>query len=150
MFTFISEKIDKSRYTTIIKDINVDLAGLVEEIKQFCLDQLKKYHSRADYKEFLYLTLIILGGKPPNGITFAQPGAYHHARWMSKALYVLKIYLFQNEFTLSSKEKLGLRDVCIFIIFVYVKNWFYCPLSTNAPNQDLSFLKQLEEYSKID
>ncbi|KAF0750514.1 Uncharacterized protein FWK35_00026340 [Aphis craccivora] len=41
----------------------------------------------------MILVLIYLGGIPPNDIRFRQPGAYHLARWMSKALYCLKILI---------------------------------------------------------
>lgn len=105
---------------------------------------------RADYAELLNLTIIFLGGTPKNGVKFRVPGAFHHARWMSKAIYALKIYLFRNEFSLSQRELDGLRDICIFIVRLYVKNWFSSTVPTNAPNQDLNLLKDLYYYKDID
>jgi hypothetical protein len=42
-----------------------------------------------------------------------SPGAMHHARWMSKVLYSLKIWLFRAQFKLTPREENGLRDVCV-------------------------------------
>ena len=57
---------------------------------------------RGDYKEFLELAKIILGGdiKRKKGFTYQiqQPGADSHARWMSKAIYTLKLSLLQHQF----------------------------------------------------
>lgn len=89
---------------------------------------------------------IFLNGTQTNPLTFKAPGATHHARWMSKALYCLKIYMFQNQFHLGKKELLGISDVCIFISVVYIKAWFEAPCPTKAPVQDLNFLKTLLYY----
>ena len=45
---------------------------------------------RCDYREFLELVVVSLGGKV-EGFKFKLPGADHHARWMSKVIYYLKI-----------------------------------------------------------
>ena len=50
---------------------------------------------RADYQELLRLTVISLGGSIP-GFQFQLPGADHHARWMSKCLYILKLRLLDK------------------------------------------------------
>ena len=39
----------------------------------------------------------LLGGKV-NGFTFKLPGPDHHARWMAKVIYNLKIKLLSNIF----------------------------------------------------
>lgn len=41
-------------------------------------------------------------------ITFRAPGAMHHAWWMSKAIYSIKIYLFKDQFKLTARELKGL------------------------------------------
>ena len=53
--------------------------------------------------------------------TFKIPGAMHRARWMAKAIYVLKIYLFRDEFPLVASEM-----------------------------NDLMFLEKLRKFKKID
>lgn len=119
----------------------------MSDIKQFCEHELKKTNSRDDYKEFLELILLFLGG---NNYNLRQPGATHHARWMGKALYALKIYLCRESFRLTSSEEKGLREICIFLVRLYVKAWFRCTIGVEAANNDLNFLKDSVAYSEID
>ncbi len=79
--------------------------------------------------------------KPEGRVTFHQPGANHHARWMAKAIYSLKIFLFRYQFDLTETEREGLKQVCIFILKHYLQNWFRCPIAAESPYQDLNFLK---------
>ena len=58
---------------------------------------LAKTWPREDYKELLELLIVSLGGTVP-GFSFKIPGADHHARWMSKAIYYLKIRLLSKIF----------------------------------------------------
>lgn len=104
---------------------------------------------RDDYKEFLELIIIFLGGNLPKGNKFHPPGATHHARWMSKAIYTLKIFMFRDQITLRAQEKNGIRDVCLFLIFTYAKAWFRSSFSIEAPRNDLQLIKTSIEYSKI-
>jgi len=94
--------------------------------------------------------MIFLGDKPNNFTLFHTPGAVHHARWMAKAIYCLKIYLFRNKFELIVNERDGLRVICVFIVTVYIKAWFKAPSATAAPYQDLMFIQNLYSYSSID
>lgn len=74
------------------------LATSTEEVVDFVTGVLSNPNSqipRDDYRELLDLTLAFLG-KPFQNFSFRKPGAYYHARWMSKVIYVLKIYLFRN------------------------------------------------------
>ena len=92
------------------------------------------------------MTIIFLGEKPPNGISFHYPGAYHHARWMSKAIYSLKIYMFRKQFKLNVREENAFRDINIFLVNVYVKAWFECPVAIESSFNDFIFLKKLIKY----
>ena len=47
-------------------------------------------------------------------------GAIHHPRRIAKALYALKIYLFRDQFRLTSHETRGVRDFCVFVVRLYV------------------------------
>lgn len=67
----------------------------------------------------------------------------------AKAIYCLKIFIFRNEFNLTRQELQGLRDICIFIVKIYIKAWYNAPLACKAPFQDLMFLKDLHFYNKI-
>lgn len=96
--------------------------------------------------EFLELALLFIGEKLPKKegqVIFNPPGADHHARWMSKAIYCLKMFLFRFQFELTESELNGLRNVCIFIIKHYLENWFRCPIAAEAAYQDFNFLKTI-------
>ena len=41
-----------------------------------------------------------------NGFTFMLPGPAHHARWMSKCLYYMKMRMLSNVFNMTEEEKL--------------------------------------------
>ena len=53
---------------------------------------------------FFELTIIILGKDPRRSIPFRKPGPIHHARWMSKAIYAFKLYLFRKQLILLDSE----------------------------------------------
>ncbi|KAK2727011.1 hypothetical protein QYM36_007756 [Artemia franciscana] len=143
--------IDTDKYETgIAAD---DVARLVDDIKQSTIDfankHLEQSQPRDDYKEFLELVLIFLGATPARGVRFMSPGAMHHARWMSKVIYSLKIWMFKAQFRLTLTEERGLHDVCVFAVRVYLKAWISAPLASGAPYSDLLLLKSLLEYSSI-
>ena len=65
----------------------------------------KKTWPRADYGDLLQLLIICLGGDIPN-FRFRLPGPDHHARWMSKCIYFLKIKLLKNYFDMCEEDQL--------------------------------------------
>ncbi len=62
------------------------LETLIENGNQFVRD---------DYKELAELSVLILGGAPKTNFCFKRCGPIHHARWMAKIIYTMKIYLFR-------------------------------------------------------
>lgn len=126
-------------------------------MKQFIEQRLEKEHKkptlRADYVEFLELALLFLGGRPQKKsfqVTFHPPGAMHHARWMSKALYSLKIYLFRKQFHLPENQMQGLGVLNVFLIRYYIKLWFQSSDPCVAARIDLQFLQDMIRYIKVD
>lgn len=117
-----------------------------ENLLQFCSSFLQASLCRGDYKELLELTILFLGGSLTRKATFHYPGAFHHARWMAKAIYCLKIFMFRKQFHLRTEEEQKLRDICIFIVKVYVESWFRCPNAVAGPFNDFIFLKALADY----
>ena len=91
---------------------------------------------REDYRELLRLTIATLGGVVP-GFQFLQPGPDHHARWMSKCLYYLKMKLLSNVFTMSEEEKSEVEEISPFILILYVKAFlfYWNPLSGFDPSK---------------
>lgn len=92
---------------------------------EFCVLQLGKSHARGDYVELLELTLIFLGEAPPKGIKFRKAGSLSRARWMARALYTLKAWMFQDSIKLFDADMLShLETMCFFITQCYVIYWF--------------------------
>lgn len=141
--------INKSNFKTLLE--NDMLKSVLEDVKEsitdYCKTELKKGIARDDYRELLELTTICLGTS--TNAKFRVPGPIHHARWMSKALYCLKMYLFRTEFQLTEYEEKSYENICAFIILFYVKLWFNCTIPSKAPNQDFSFIKEIYEYRNI-
>lgn len=146
------KNIDTTKFEPGIRDEkirNVLNEQVRKDLVDFCKIELKKTIVRADYKELLKLTLIFLG-EDLGIIHFRAPGPDHHARWMSKALYGLQIYLFSSQFRLSKHQEDGLKEFCLFVVLLYTKAWFRCTHSVQAPKQDLQFLKAILQYEQID
>lgn len=64
-------------------------------------------------------------------------GAIHHAQWMAKAIYSLKIYLFKSQFDISV-ELQGIEKICLFIVgvYVYIEAWYQTAMAIKAPKGD--------------
>jgi hypothetical protein len=124
------------------------VACLVEVVREntieFANKHLKQSLPRDDYKEFLELVIVFLGAAPARGVRFTSPGAMHHARWMSKVIYSLKIWIFKSQFKLTPAEERGLCYVC-----VYLQAWISAPLASCALYNDMLLLKSLLAYSSI-
>lgn len=144
------KNINKSNFKSGMTDdyIKTRLNNHVDNIRRFCTFELQQKIARDDYKELLQLALIFIGDT--TNTTFRLPGPMHHARWMAKALYSLKVYIFREEFQLTAQEVTNLRDICIFIVRFYLRAWFRCTKPSEAPNCDLLFLREMSEYKRID
>lgn len=141
---------DLKTFRNGLLNIDPNLRQKIPRIESFIKSLIEQDFTRDDYKELLELTLIFLDLVPHDKVKFKKPGAFHHARWMAKAIYSLKIYLFRDQFKLKPNEETGLLQVCQFIVFVYIEAWFTAPLAIKAPNNDLKFIKILWEYREID
>ncbi|XP_044590570.1 uncharacterized protein LOC123269107 [Cotesia glomerata] len=144
-------KIDKSKFKAGIEDTAVDqaLSDITDEILGFIGEYLQKYHPRSDYREFLELSSVFLGIVPKENFSFKSPGAMSHARWMSKAIYCLKIFIFREEFKLTTYEINSLREICKFIITNYITAWFTSSSATLAAQHDLIFMQKLIRYKAV-
>jgi len=68
-------------------------------------------HQREDYEEFLKLSLIFQGGAKGARVSFQAPGAFHHAHLMVKVISSIKIFLFQQLFSPTAKEKHSVKEL---------------------------------------
>lgn len=142
--------IDHSKFEPGVRNAEV-LAAVqsdMQSVLEFTQSQLHMPHAREDYREMLELAVIFLGGTPSRGIRFRAPGAMHHARWMSKILYSFKIWMFRNQFKLTSRENKGIRNICIFVVKEYLRAWFTAPLPLQAPRNDLKLLQRFVAYKE--
>lgn len=71
----------------------------------------------------------------------------HHARWMAKAIFSFKIFLFRGEFRLTAGNEKSTRNL-YFIVLFYIKAWFTSTSAIFASNQDLELLQKLILYKK--
>ena len=129
-----------------ISSLDTKLREEAEAVLAWAQDQLAKgTWPREDYKELLELMIVYLGGPVP-GFTFKMPGADHHARWMSKAIYFLKIKLLSKVFDLSDEERFIVDEISKFTALLYVKYWLQTPLSSSAARHDLEFMTKVLHY----
>ena len=68
------------------------------DILEFAHRHLATAQPRDDYREFLELSVVFLGGVPSRRTRFRIPGAMHQAQWMAKAIYTIKMWLFRAQF----------------------------------------------------
>jgi hypothetical protein len=151
-FKEIWNTFDTTKYCTSlsipkVREMVDDVRGVMLE---FLTKKLEEEHARDDYRELLELSVIFLGNVPPHGVKFRFPGPISHARWMAKAIYVLKIFLFKQQFKLNKNEEKLVQNMSVFIIRAYVKAWFESTIAPKAPYNDLNFLKTLIQYEEID
>lgn len=56
---------------------------------------------------------------------------------------------FQVEICFEKGRRKKLRDVCLFIVLVYVEAWFLALIALKSPNQDSEFLKKIHSFRSI-
>lgn len=113
----------------------------IESHKNFCFSKLRSHHDRHDYKELLELSLRFISEEAPTITQFHLPGATSHARFMAKAIYCYKMFMFRDQFTMTARELNGIRSICIFLTRIYVQYWFNCVYAVEAPRRDLELIK---------
>ena len=77
---------------------------------------------RANYKELLELTIFFLGGDV--AWKLRKPGALHHARFMSKAIYFLKMCMLSTRLELTDEELDQITRMANFIA-LFMLNLFF-------------------------
>ena len=78
-------------------------------------------------------------------IKVKAPGAIHHARWMSKALYTIKIVLYRDQLqeVYSQEKLLEITSLAAFLVLFYTEIWLTCAIFGDSPLNDLNFFKKL-------
>ncbi|KAG0724209.1 hypothetical protein GWK47_000472 [Chionoecetes opilio] len=146
--------VEQDQYRTANEELKEDW---VDDILKLCQGYLRKDHPRDDYRELLELAVVFLGGIPHGRkkIFFHKPGAVHRARWMARAIYALKMWIFAPQFAKYQKQRPSssravkaavpskLDEFCNFIVRYYIRAWFSAACSANAPRNDLDLYKAL-------
>ena len=104
---------------------------------------LQAKQPRGDYRELLELVVIYLGGVLALPYNFKKPGALSKTRWMARAIYALKTWMFGRQLKLTKADDSNLLKLCVFVCRVYICMWFKAPLANQAPRNDLLFLQKL-------
>lgn len=113
-------------------------------------NQTKEHSKRDDYAELTDLALKFFGESTIETKGFMVPGAVNNSRWMARAIYILKCFLFRYQLDFDEELLDRLRRFSLFVSTIYVKYWNWSTSVFNAPINDLRFLKEIEKYRGID
>lgn len=116
------------------------------EAKNTLIEHAKNKFVRDDYAELTDLCLKFFGVKTKK--SFMVPGAVSKSRWMAKAIYAIKMYLFRDLLNLEEGYVEMLLEFVLFIALVYCKHWNRCTNAFNAPVNDLILISELKQFSK--
>jgi len=116
-------------------------SALREEMVKFFKAALEGSHQRED-RGILETQFDLQGGAKGARVSFQAPGAFHHAHLMVKAIFSIKIFLFQQLFSPTAKEKHSVMELVLFVSLFYVRFWHEAPL----PETYLLLLEELSKY----
>ena len=139
--------IDKAAFQPAGDELFVDMPeGVRQEMAAFYAAACQKKTSRDDYAELLRLCSVFLSGSSDDETCFRAPGAMHNARWMAKAIYSIKMFVFRDQLKLTAREVTGMTKVCLFVSLVYARYWHEAPIAEKAPLNDLHLIALLDRY----
>lgn len=145
------ETLNLPHFSPYVDEFEEDFVTRIRENAiQILKMQAGKNQTRDDYCELTDLSLKFFGESNIGAKKFMVPGATNNSRWMAKAIYVIKCYLFRHQIDFEDQVIDKLRRFAFFISAIYVKYWNWCPNVFDAPVNDLSLLKELEKYREID
>lgn len=122
------------------------LKPLYDDAKTVLLGHARSKQIRDDYAELVDLCLKFFGVKTTKG--FMVPSSISKARWMAKAIYGIKMYLFRRELDLEEEFENDLLQFVLFVSIIYCKHWNRCTKAFDAPANDLALIAELQDYSE--
>lgn len=128
------------------------MTSQVNEVKKWVENCLKNnVFPEEDYKELCELMAVYIRADLPNGRFAVRCSATdHHARFMSKAIYYLQIFLLQSLFHLRPGKVKKVKRRTIYIAVFYGKYFLQSSLTSSAPANDLRFLCLMHQYLLVD
>ena len=138
-----------------------ELPSVLQQLRSTFLQDFsdRRDFPRDDYKEFMDLVRFYLRDDTFQFKQFLSCGPVHHARWMAKCIYLLKVSLLSEAIEelpagtvldRRGRQMPKIERFVKFVSFVYAKWWFNCSNATAAPVRDLQLLKDLDSYREID
>ena len=120
------------------------ISGCVVEVEDAVMNDLS-----TDQLYLLKMCLLIQRGynAPNNHISFlqtAQPGAISHARWLTKANRLLRLYACQE------CPSNNLRRIVTFILNFYAPSWFHIKSHPTCQDGAKNFFFMVSLYQKLD
>ena len=90
------------------------------------------------------------GANEVQNFKFQWPGAHHHARFMGKELYILKMDLLKDQLSfLTVNEKDQISQLAIFTA-LYQAIWFLqCNVAVSAPYSTLQCFDQMVKFTEF-
>ena len=130
--------------------------GYIEDAKIFLSDWLLqniKTKLKNDYFELARTAFLFIGGELPAGVKsrdLRAPGAFHHARWMARVIYTLKIALFRSQVSHIFSEEVmeEISSLALFFAVFYSKMWLTCTNAANAALVDLRYINLLAKVAE--
>lgn len=134
-------KLDHSKFKPGINDKTVKkiLETDCSDIIKFVNETLKIQQPREDYEEFLLLTLLFLGEPLPPKKSIRAPGAFHHARWMAKAIYTLNIFI-KRQFSTNTKRKNQFKGFMYFHCKIVFEEVVLCSFINQGTSRGLKLM----------
>ena len=110
----------------------------------------KKRNMRNDRRELAELTMQYLS--PSAHFKLKKTGAVHHARFLGKSLYYLKLQLLCKQLTFVQENdnlQEDLKLICEFIVCFYTRWYLQAHKAIQSPASDLDSIFQMNEYKKV-
>ena len=88
----------------------------------------------------------------PSSVTLRKPGAAHHARFLSKAIYYLKLQLLSSQLEFvnqNNKLNTEIRLISEFTVSFYAKWCLQAYDAIRAPFLDIKAIHQMQQYRKL-
>ena len=148
------ELLSYSDVTNLNKDLvdnsveSLDVVRIINDVLQS-----KTFAYRGDYIQFLHLVKVILTGDVTD-FALHNIGAVSKARWMAKTIGASDIFLLTPKIktelpksAIATNQQLKqIQRFVKFVALVYCKWWIRCPVSEDAPVNDLDLIEALQKY----
>lgn len=134
------------------------LAILAGEARDWGQRWLAEGSFNGDYRELLELVVHYLGGQvvrpcknrqPKVGFRMMKPGAFHHARFMAKSLYLLKIAMLVDTLPPNfyrARQLAGVHQMAQFIALFHSRYFLQAMSPAAAPRLDLTLWQHMCRY----